>query len=108
MVRIICYKYYILRSFYIISPAIPYQGLVPSAALPKYFTSEWSFAQFRLQLEDSAVQSVVGFAADPGVLYVVTAAGSFYKACFDTHKGGQASQEAFFKFASQPDMSPLM
>ncbi|GAX83502.1 hypothetical protein CEUSTIGMA_g10927.t1 [Chlamydomonas eustigma] len=84
------------------------KGLVPSAALPKYFTSEWSFAQFRLQSEDSAVQSVVGFAAEPGVLYVVTAAGSFYKACFDIHKGGQASQEDFFKFASQPDMSPFM
>ncbi len=76
----------------------PTQSLVPTAALPKYFTSEWSFAQFRLQAEDSAVQSVVGFGADPGVLYIVTSAGSFYKACFDTQKGGTASQDAFFKF----------
>ena len=82
----------------------PLQSLVPTAALPKYFTSEWSFAQFRLQPEDSAVQSMVGFGAEPGVLYVVTLAGSFYKAAFDTLKGGQAVQEAFFKFAASLDV----
>lgn len=51
--------------------------------------------------------SVVGFGAEPGVLYVVMMSGSFYKACFDTHKGGQATQEAFFKFSRQPDLPPV-
>lgn len=80
------------------------KNLVPTSALPNYFTSERSFAQFRLQSEDTAVPSVVGFGAEPGVLYVVMAGGSFYKAWFDTHKGGQATQEAFFKFTRQPDL----
>ena len=102
------------------------QSLVPTAALPKYFTSEWSFAQFRMQPEDSAVPSVVGFGPtasasgagaidggsgdNVGTLFVVTAAGSFYKAVFDTQKGGQASQESFFKFAlvPQPEHPPTM
>ena len=44
--------------------------------------------------------SVVGFGAEPGVLFVATTAGSFYRAAFDTRKGGQATQESFYKFAS--------
>ncbi|KAG1669019.1 hypothetical protein FOA52_000613 [Chlamydomonas sp. UWO 241] len=81
------------------------RGLLPSAALPKYFTSEWSFAQFRLQAEDSSVPSVVGFGGAPGILYVVTQAGSFYKASFDPDKGGNATQDAFYKFVHQPEIS---
>uniref|UniRef100_A0A7R9YYL0 Autophagy-related protein 18a n=1 Tax=Chlamydomonas euryale TaxID=1486919 RepID=A0A7R9YYL0_9CHLO len=84
------------------------RALVPQSALPKYLTSEWSFAQFRLQPEDASAPSVVGFGGEPGVLYVVTTAGSFYKAAFDTDKGGNAVQDAFFKFVHEPGMaSPL-
>mmetsp|Transcript_33440 Transcript_33440/g.73944 ORF Transcript_33440/g.73944 Transcript_33440/m.73944 type:complete len:382 (+) Transcript_33440:4009-5154(+) len=79
------------------------KGLVPSIALPKYFTSEWSFVQFRLHPDDAALRSIVGFGPTPNTLLVVTAGGSFYKASFDPNKGGQAQQEAYIRLIEQPD-----
>eukprot|EP00798_Chlamydomonas_sp_ICE-L_P004834 gene4834-34587_t len=76
------------------------KGFVPAIPLPKYFTSEWSFAQLRLQ-ESEVGQCIVGFGATPNSLVVVTASGSFYRATFDPFKGGQATQESFFKFVQE-------
>jgi len=53
--------------------------------LPKYFSSEWSFAQFRIP----DVRTVVAFGSDENCLVVVSADGMFYKASFDTEKGGE-------------------
>ena len=52
--------------------------------LPKYFTSEWSFAQFRVP----AMPSVCAFGTEPYTIMVVCADGSFFKANFE--KGGEA------------------
>lgn len=36
------------------------QGMVPSIPLPKYFSSEWSFAQFRVQVGGGARRVAFG------------------------------------------------
>lgn len=54
------------------------------AVLPKYFSSEWSFAQFRVPV----VKSIVAFGAQENTIVVVSANGTFYKAEFDPKKGG--------------------
>lgn len=53
---------------------------MPSNVLPKYFSSEWSFAQFRLT-HDEGTRSIVGFGAEPNTLLVITMTGSLYKVC---------------------------
>jgi len=53
--------------------------------LPKYFSSEWSFAQFRVP----DVRTLVAFGSEKNSIIVVSADGSFYKASFDPEKPGQ-------------------
>jgi len=55
------------------------------SVLPKYFSSEWSFAQLRT----SDVKTVVAFGSDENSIVVVSADGMFYKATFDSEKGGE-------------------
>jgi WD40 repeat protein len=63
--------------------------------LPKYFSSEWSFAQFRVP----DVRSIVAFGAEKNSIIVVSADGTFYKALFDPEKPGvECVQETFAKF----------
>jgi len=63
--------------------------------LPKYFSSEWSFAQFRLP----DVKCIVAFGNEKNSIVVVTADGTFYKALFDPDTPGQeCTQETFEKF----------
>lgn len=52
--------------------------------LPKYFASEWSFAQFRVP----DVRTVVAFGSEKNSIIVVSADGLFYKATFDPDKPG--------------------
>ena len=49
-------------------------------AMPKYFSSEWSFAQFRLT-HDEGARSIVGFGSQPNTLLIITMMGSMYKVC---------------------------
>eukprot|EP00455_Lapot_gusevi_P011198 TRINITY_DN15157_c0_g2_i1.p1 TRINITY_DN15157_c0_g2~~TRINITY_DN15157_c0_g2_i1.p1 ORF type:complete len:366 (+),score=53.44 TRINITY_DN15157_c0_g2_i1:94-1191(+) len=67
--------------------------------LPKYFSSEWSFAQFRVP----DVRSIVAFGSDKNSIVVVTSDGSFYKAIFDPETGGEMQQVAYAKFIKEPD-----
>jgi WD repeat-containing protein 45 len=67
-------------------------SLVP---IPRYFTSEWSFAQFKVNEE---CNTIVGFGPQPHTLVVVTSTGSYYKVGFDPSKGGQCLQQSYCKF----------
>ncbi|KAI5067184.1 hypothetical protein GOP47_0017712 [Adiantum capillus-veneris] len=63
--------------------------------LPRYFSSEWSFAQFRLPEE---IKSIVAFAPEKHILYIVGSNGSFYKCTFDPVHGGEMEQKEYVKF----------
>jgi len=68
--------------------------------LPKYFSSEWSFAQFRVP----DVRSIVAFGSEKNSIIVVSADGSFYKALFDPEKpGAECVRESYAKFIKGPD-----
>jgi WD40 repeat protein len=68
--------------------------------LPKYFSSEWSFAQFRVP--DS--RTIVAFGSEKNTIIVVSADGSFYKASFDSEKpGSECVQDSYAKFMKGPD-----
>jgi hypothetical protein len=81
------------------------QGYVPiPLPLPKYFNSEWSFAQYRITDEEPG-RSIVGFATtEPHTLVVVTQAGRYHKVCFDPVKGGQCRQLAFGMYVAPQDL----
>jgi WD40 repeat protein len=70
------------------------------SVLPKYFSSEWSFAQFRVP----DVRCIVAFGQEKNSIIIVTADGTFYKAIFDPDKSGsECTQESFAKFIKSPD-----
>lgn len=70
------------------------QGYVP-IPLPKYFTSEWSFAQYKLTEEDTG-RSLVGFSStDPHSIIIITQSGRYHKVSFDPQRGGPCVQQAF-------------
>ncbi|GIL64901.1 hypothetical protein Vafri_18737 [Volvox africanus] len=84
------------------------KGYVPAIPLPKYFNSEWSFAQFRIHDEPASnagaqPPSIVGFGAEPNTVLVVTAGGSFYRVVFDPVKGGLCTQLSYCKFLENQD-----
>jgi len=62
--------------------------------LPKYFSSEWSFAQFHTP----EARCICAFGQDKNSIIVVCADGSFYKCIFDPVKGGECKQESYNKF----------
>jgi len=55
------------------------------SVLPKYVTSEWSFAQLRT----TTARTVVAFGSDENSIVVVSADGLFCRATFDAEKGGE-------------------
>lgn len=74
--------------------ALCLQSYVP-IPLPKYFTSEWSFAQYKLTDEDTG-RSLVGFtSSDPHSIIIITQSGRYHKVSFDPSKGGMCVQQAF-------------
>lgn len=65
------------------------------SVLPKYFSSEWSFAQFRVP---DCKKTLVAFGAEKHTIVVVSTDGRFFRASFE--KGGECvekSRERFFK-----------
>ncbi len=71
-----------------------------SSLLPKYFSSQWSFSQFRVP----EVRSIVAFGSEPNSIVVVCANGAVYKALFDPEKpGAECTQESFVEFVRRPD-----
>ena len=55
------------------------------SVLPKYFSSEWSFAQFRVP----DVRTIVAFGNEKNSIVIASADGTFYKALFDPDRPGQ-------------------
>lgn len=69
--------------------------------LPKYFSSEWSFAQFHLP---ENTHFIVAFGSQNTVI-IVGMDGSFYKCSFDPVHGGEMVQQEyvrFLKFENRP------
>ena len=60
--------------------------------LPKYFSSEWSFAQFRIP----ATRTICAFGTEPNTLIIIGADGSFYKVLFG--KGVECEKKFFAYF----------
>ncbi|GAB2220253.1 hypothetical protein Droror1_Dr00007897 [Drosera rotundifolia] len=67
--------------------------------LPRYFSSEWSVAQFRL-LEGA--HYVVAFGHQKNTLIILGMDGSFYRCQFDPVKGGEMTQLEYHNFL-KPD-----
>ncbi|KAI3470986.1 hypothetical protein Pfo_027649 [Paulownia fortunei] len=62
--------------------------------LPKYFSSEWSFAQFHLP---ECTQFIAAFGSQNAVI-IVGMDGSFYKCSFDPMNGGVMVQQEYIRF----------
>uniref|UniRef100_A0A1D1ZFJ4 WD repeat domain phosphoinositide-interacting protein 3 n=1 Tax=Anthurium amnicola TaxID=1678845 RepID=A0A1D1ZFJ4_9ARAE len=76
-------------------------GINPSSSLsfmkgilPKYFSSEWSFAQFHVP---EATRFIVAFGSQSTVV-VVGMDGSFYRCSFDPLNGGEMTQQEYVRF----------
>ncbi|KAF5945968.1 hypothetical protein HYC85_016196 [Camellia sinensis] len=63
--------------------------------LPKYFSSEWSVAQFRLQ---EGSQYVVAFGHEKDTVVIVGMDGSFYRCQFNPVAGGEMTQLEYHDF----------
>ena len=66
--------------------------------LPKYFSSQWSYAQYRVP--DS--HTIVSFGNDKNSIIVLSADGSYYKAFFDdTKPNTETVQESYARFVHE-------
>lgn len=72
--------------------------------LPRYFSSEWSFAQYRLP-ED--VRTLVGFGPDKTTVIIAGLDGSFYRCSFDPIHGGEMQQQESVRFLSSENEGVL-
>ncbi|RDX86125.1 Autophagy-related protein 18a, partial [Mucuna pruriens] len=63
--------------------------------LPKYFSSEWSVAQFRLQ---EGLQYIVAFGHQKNTVVILGMDGSFYRCQFDSATGGEMTQLEYYNF----------
>lgn len=63
--------------------------------LPKYFSSEWSFAQFRLP---EGSQYIVAFGHQKNTVVILGLDGSFYRCQFDPVSGGEMTQLEYHNF----------
>lgn len=71
-----------------------------SNLLPKWVSSEWSFAQYRVP---DASQTIVAFGEEKNSIIIVSGDGVFYKATFDPDKPGSQCQLQFHqKFVKDP------
>jgi len=63
--------------------------------LPKYFSSEWSFAQFHVPEETKAI---VAFGPQKNTVIIVCANGSYYRCSYDPVHGGEMVQQEYERF----------
>ncbi|MCO5583606.1 hypothetical protein L7F22_037519 [Adiantum nelumboides] len=69
--------------------------------LPGYFSSEWSFAQFRLP-EDT--HALVAFGKDRNTVIVLCSSGTYYKCSYDVFHGGEMVVKETVKL---PNVNPM-
>lgn len=67
----------------------------PKGFLPKYFRSEWSFAQFAVPKEK---RTIVAFGNEKNVINIVCEDGFFYRAVFNAENGGTALEESRVRY----------
>ncbi|KAF5739866.1 autophagy-related protein 18a-like [Tripterygium wilfordii] len=63
--------------------------------LPRYFSSEWSVAQFRL---NEGLQYLVAFGLQKNTLMIIGMDGSFHRCQFDPVAGGEMTQLEYYNF----------
>ncbi|GMY21111.1 autophagy-related protein 18a-like [Fagus crenata] len=63
--------------------------------LPRYFSSEWSVAQFRLQ---EGLQYIVAFGHQKNTVIILGMDGSFHRCKFDPVHGGEMTQLEYYNF----------
>ncbi|KAK4492578.1 hypothetical protein RD792_003393 [Penstemon davidsonii] len=68
--------------------------------LPKYFSSEWSVAQFRLP---EGSQYIVAFGHQKDTVVILGLDGSFYRCKFDPATGGEMTQLEYHNFLKPED-----
>ncbi|KAL7151222.1 hypothetical protein ABFS83_04G017000 [Erythranthe nasuta] len=68
--------------------------------LPKYFSSEWSVAQFRLP---EGSQYIVAFGHQKNTVVILGLDGSFYRCKFDPGSGGEMTQLEYHNFLKPED-----
>jgi WD40 repeat protein len=76
-------------------PTDAFSGLFSSfkSVLPKYFSSEWSFAQFRIT---DCKKTLVAFGSEKHTIIVVGVDGQFFKASYE--KGGECEEKSRERF----------
>ncbi|XP_021742546.1 autophagy-related protein 18a-like [Chenopodium quinoa] len=78
------------------SPRSPISSIsFMKGVLPKYFSSEWSMAQFHLQ---EGTQYIVSFGQQENTVVIVGMDGSFYRCEFDPESGGEMRQLEYRDF----------
>jgi hypothetical protein len=70
-------------------------------AVPKYFSSEWSYAQIR----GVESRSICAFGSEPNTIVVVSAEGSFLLSKFQ--EGGECERMSYAKFIKGPSDEEL-
>ncbi|XP_010545021.1 PREDICTED: autophagy-related protein 18a [Tarenaya hassleriana] len=84
------------------SPSSPSSSLsLLKGVLPKYFSSEWSVAQFRL-VEGS--QYIVAFGHQKNTVVILGMDGSFYRCQFDPVHGGEMTQLEYHNILKPPSV----
>ncbi|KAI9484867.1 WD40-repeat-containing domain protein [Zychaea mexicana] len=63
--------------------------------LPKYFSSEWSFAHAKIVTEN---RCIAAFGEQKNTIIAICADGSWYRFLFDPRKGGECIRDSFDRF----------
>ncbi|KAI3773130.1 hypothetical protein L6452_04330 [Arctium lappa] len=82
-----------------VSPSSSPRALI-KGVMPKYFSSVWSLAQFRL-VEGS--QYIAAFGHQKNTVVILGVDGSFYRCKFDPKIGGEMTQLEYHNFAKPDD-----
>ncbi|KAK9735457.1 hypothetical protein RND81_04G206500 [Saponaria officinalis] len=85
------------------SPRSPMSSIsFMKGVLPKYFSSEWSLAQFHLT---EGIRYIVAFGRQESTVVIVGMDGSYYRCKFDPVSGGEMTQLEFHNFLKPQEPS---